>query len=101
LPPFFKGVEMAIEHAIVGLTTTATLLTVAASGGGKDGSTILIQNPAGGQVVYLGGAGVTSSVYGFILAVDANISLELNQDEALYGVVATSTQSVAVLRQGV
>ena len=92
---------MAIEHAIVGLTTTATLLTVAASGGGKDGSTILIQNPAGGQAVFLGGAGVTSASYGFKLAVDSNISIDLDQDEALYGVVASSTQSVAVLRQGV
>ena len=92
---------MAINHAIVSVGTTATLLTVAASGGGKDGSTILIQNPSGGQAVYIGGAGVTTSSYGFILAVNSNMSIELNQDEAVYGVVASSTQSVAVLRQGV
>ena len=92
---------MAINHALVSVGTTATLLTVAASGGGKDSSTILIQNPSGGQAVYLGGAGVTSSDYGYKLAVDSNISIELNQDEALYGVVAATTQSVAVLRQGV
>jgi hypothetical protein len=55
---------MAINHAIVSVGSTATLLTVAASGGGKDGSTILIQNPTGGQAVFLGGAGVTSSSYG-------------------------------------
>jgi hypothetical protein len=92
---------MVINHAIVSVGTTATLLTVAASGGGKDGSTILVQNPTGGVSVYLGGAGVTSSAYGYILAAGSNISIELNQDEALYGVVASSTQSVAVLRQGV
>ena len=92
---------MAINHAIVSVGSTATLLTVAASGGGKDGSTILIQNPTGGQAVYIGGAGVTTSSYGFILAVNSNMSIELNQDEAVYGVVASSTQSVAVLRQGV
>jgi hypothetical protein len=92
---------MAINHAIVSVGSTATLLTVAASGGGKDGSTILIQNPSGGQAVYIGGAGVTTSSYGFILAVNSNMSIELNQDEAVYGVVASSTQSVAVLRQGV
>ena len=92
---------MAINHAIVSVGSTATLLTVAASGGGKDGSTILIQNPSGGQAVYIGGAGVTTSSYGYILAVNSNISIELNQDEAVYGVVASSTQSVAVLRQGV
>ena len=92
---------MAINHAIVSVGSTATLLTVAASGGGKDGSTILIQNPSGGQAVYIGGAGVTTSSYGFILAVNSDMSIELNQDEAVYGVVASSTQSVAVLRQGV
>ena len=92
---------MAINHALVSVGTSATLLTVAASGGGKDGSTILVQNPSGGVSVYLGGAGVTSSSYGYILAANSNISIELNQDEALYGVVASSTQSVAVLRQGV
>ena len=92
---------MAINHAIVSVGSTATLLTVSASGGGKDGSTILIQNPSGGQAVYIGGAGVTTSSYGFILAVNSNMSIELNQDEAVYGVVASSTQSVAVLRQGV
>ena len=92
---------MAINHAIVSVGSTATLLTVAASGGDKDGSTILVQNPTGGQAVYIGGAGVTTSSYGFILAVNSNMSIELNQDEALYGVVASSTQSVAVLRQGV
>ena len=92
---------MAINHAIVSVGSTATLLTVAASGGGKDGSTILIQNPSGGQAVYIGGAGVTTSSYGFILAVNSNMSIELNQDEAVYGVVDSSTQSVAVLRQGV
>jgi hypothetical protein len=92
---------MAINHALVTVGTSATLLTVAASGGGKDGSTILVQNPSGGVSVYLGGAGVTSSSYGYILAANSNISIELNQDEALYGVVASSTQSVAVLRQGV
>jgi len=92
---------MAINHGIVSVGTTATLLTVAALGGGKDGSTILVQNPSGGVSVYLGGAGVTSSSYGYILAANSNISIELNQDEALYGVVASSTQSVAVLRQGV
>jgi len=92
---------MAIAHAIVSVGTTATLLTVATEGGGKDGSTILVQNPTGGQAVFLGGAGVTSSSYGYKLAIDSNISIELNQDEALYGVVASSTQSVAVLRQGV
>lgn len=92
---------MAINHALVSVGTIATLLTVAASGGGKSGSSILVQNPDGGQVVYLGGAGVTTSSYGYLLAVNSDISIDLSQDEALYGVVISTTQSVAVLRQGV
>jgi len=92
---------MAIAHGIVSVGTSATLLTVALEGGGKDGSTIFIQNPTGGQAVFLGGAGVTSSSYGYKLAIDSNIRIDLNQGEALYAVVASSTQSVAVLRQGV
>ncbi len=92
---------MGIAHGIISVGTSATLLTVAALGGGKDGSSILIQNPTTGQSVYLGGAGVTTASYGVILTVGSGIAIELNQDEALYGVVASTTQSVAVLRQGV
>ena len=92
---------MSIAHGIVSVGTSATLLTVAALGGGKDGSSILVQNPVGGATVYLGGAGVTTVSYGVILLAGVGIAIELNQDEALYGVVASSTQSVAVLRQGV
>jgi len=92
---------MAIRHAIVSVGTSATLLTVALEGGGKDGSTILVQNPTGGQAVFIGGSGVTTASYGYKLAIDSTITIELNQDEALYAVVAATTQSVAVLRQGV
>jgi len=92
---------MAIAHAIVSVGTSATLLTVALEGGGKDGSTILVQNPTGGQAVFIGGSGVTTASYGYKLAIDSTITIELNQDEALYAVVAATTQSVAVLRQGV
>ena len=91
---------MSISHGIVSVGTTATALN-ASLDGGKDGSTIFVQNPTGGQAVFLGGAGVTSSAYGYKLAIDSTLRIDLNQGEALYGVVASSTQSVAVLRQGV
>ena len=91
---------MAISHAIVSVTTAATALNDSLDGG-KDGSSVSVQNPTGGATVYIGGAGVTTASYGFLLAAGATFSAELNQGEALFGIVASSTQSVAVLRQGV
>lgn len=82
------------------VTTAATALN-ASLDGGKDGSTISVQNPTGGNTVYLGGAGVTSASYGVLLAAGVTFSIELNQGETLFGIVASSTQNVAVLRQGV
>jgi len=91
---------MAISHAIVSVTTSATALN-ASLDGGKDGSSVSVQNPTGGATVYIGGAGVTTASYGFLLTAGTTFSAELNQGEAIFGVVASSTQSVAVLRQGV
>ena len=89
---------MAVTHAIVSVGTTATKLT--SDYDGKDGQTINVQNPTGGATVYLGGEGVTSSSYGFLLAAGISFSIELQDDEKLYAVVASSTQNVNILRQG-
>ena len=89
---------MAVSHAIVSVGTTATKLT--SDYDGKDGQTINVQNPSGGATVYLGGEGVTSSSYGFILGAGISFSIELQDDEKLYAVVASSTQNVNILRQG-
>ena len=89
---------MAVSHAIVSVGTTATKLTSAYDG--KDGQTINVQNPAGGANVYLGGEGVTTSSYGFLLGAGISFSIELQDDEKLYAVVASSTQNVNILRQG-
>jgi len=91
---------VAISHGIVSVTTAATALN-ASLDGGKDGSTISVQNPTGGATVYIGGAGVTTASYGFVLLAGTTFTIELNQGETLFGIVASSTQSVAVLRQGV
>ena len=66
----------------------------------KDGQTINVQNPSAGATVYLGGEGVTTSSYGYALAGGTSFSVELQDDEKLYGVVASSTQNVNILRQG-
>jgi hypothetical protein len=91
---------MSISHGIVSVTTAATALN-ASLDGGKDGSTISIQNPTGGATVYIGGAGVTTASYGFLLTAGTTFTVELNQGETLFGIVASSTQNVAVFRQGV
>jgi hypothetical protein len=90
---------MAISHGIVSVTTAATLLSSASAG--RDGQTVLVQNPVGGADVKLGGAGVTTNSYGYILGGGTAFAIDLQAGEGLYGIVASSTQSVSVLRQGV
>jgi len=89
---------MAVSHQRVSVGTTATQLT--SDYDGKDGQTINVQNPAGGADVYLGGEGVTTTSYGFLLGAGISFSVELQDDEKLYAVVTTSTQTVNILRQG-
>lgn len=92
---------MAIKHGIVSVGTTATALNTADTSFGAQRATILIQNPTGGATVYIGGSGVTTSSYGYLLAASSELSIDILPDEVLYGVVSTSTQNVAVLKQGV
>jgi hypothetical protein len=89
---------MAVSHSRVSVGTTATKLT--SDFDGKDGQTINVQNPAGGADVFLGGEGVTTTDYGFLLGAGISFSVELQDDEKLYAVVASSTQTVNILRQG-
>jgi hypothetical protein len=90
---------MALTHGIVSVGVTATLLSAAVAG--RDGQTVLVQNPSGGASVYIGSTGVTTTSYGYLLAGGSVFEINLQDGEALYGVVASSTQSVAVIRQGV
>ena len=89
---------MAVSHARVTIGTTATLLS--ATNAGRDGQTMLVQNPTSGATVYLGGAGVTTTSYGYTLLAGTDMSIDLQNGESFYGVVASSTQTVNVLYQG-
>lgn len=89
---------MALSHERVSVGTTATLLSTTSVG--RSGQTVSVQNPSGGATVYLGGAGVTTTSYGYALAAGSDFSIELDFSEALYAVVASSTQTVNVIRQG-
>lgn len=89
---------MAITHEIVTVAATATVISTAAND--RDGHSVCVQNPSASTTVYIGGAGVTTSSYGVALAGGADISVDLLQGEILYGIVASSTQTVNVLRAG-
>lgn len=89
---------MALSHSRVSVGTTATILSTTAVG--RSGQTVSIQNPSGGATVFLGGAGVTTTAYGYALAAGTDFSIELEFDEAIFGVVSSSTQTVNVIRQG-
>lgn len=89
---------MAVTHQRVSVGTTATKLTL--DNDGKDGQTVNVQNPSGGVDVFIGGEGVTTTSYGYLLGAGLSLSIELDDDEKLYGVVTTGTQTVNILRQG-
>lgn len=96
---------MALEGAIVTVGTTATLLSGATFSDTINynyrGQSILVQNPSTTVTVYLGGTDVTSSVYGYRLLPNQSVSIDLYPGEQLYAAVASSTQTVSVIRTGV
>ena len=97
---------MAINGLSITVGTSATLLS--ATGGFTDqitynqnGQSLLVQNPSSSVTVYLGGANVTSSVYGHALAPGTSMTVDLSSGEHLYAAVASGTQLVNVIRKGV
>jgi hypothetical protein len=92
---------MALAHERISVGTAAT--KISSDFAGKDGQTLLIQNPSASVVVYLGGEGVTTTSYGYALGgvTVSDMSIDLQNGETLFAVVASSTLTVNVLRQGV
>lgn len=90
---------MAVSSAPVTVTTTATLLSAAETDGDARLS-LLLKVPTGGATVFLGGSGVTTAT-GFPAAAGEPYAFDLAPGDALYGIVAASTQAVNVLRTGV
>lgn len=89
---------MAVTHNIVTVGTTATVISSAAND--RDGHSVLIQNPSASTTVFIGGAGVTTASFGVALAGGSDMSIDLLQGEVVFGIVASSTQVVNVLRAG-
>lgn len=92
---------MAVTGAAVTVAVTATLLS-GADGDAIQGQSVMVTVPAAGQTVFLGGSGVTTAT-GYPVATGTSLPwpVALSVGEALYGIVAGTTQVVNVLRTGV
>lgn len=89
---------MAVDAAQVSVGTTETELTGAQTDTVAGQSLVAINK--GAASVFLGGTGVTTTT-GFELAAGESVNVDVNQGEKLFGIVATGTQTVHVLRIGV
>lgn len=87
---------MTIESTQVAVSTVAVVL---ASGGGN-GVRLNLANPAG-PTVYLGGGTAINSTTGYQLPGTASLALYIEAHETLYGLTASGTATVHVLRGGV
>jgi len=78
-------------------STSATRLT---PNGLHSGMDITIQNIHESAYVYLGGEGVTSSIYGYRVSPGAAFSIELPGQDALYAISTVNSSKVAILQTG-
>jgi hypothetical protein len=91
---------MAVVAASVTVATTATLLSASSETDHASGQSVMVKVPTGGATVYIGGSGVTSAA-GFPVAAGEATAFDLSPEDALYGITASGTQAVNVLRTGV
>lgn len=83
----------ALVTGRVTVATTATLIFTAPLAGN---SRVLIRNPTAVSV-YVGGSGVTTAT-GFEIAAGDSLGINLSYGDAIYGVVAASTQVVYTIQ---
>jgi len=89
---------MAVKSVAVTVPATAGGILLASSVSDRDGVRVRVQVPSGGQTVYLGGSDVTVA-NGYAVATGAEShELVLARGEALYGIVAATTQAVRVIK---
>jgi hypothetical protein len=94
-----------VNSAYFSVTTTAQIINTDTSvAAGAIGNTIIVKVPAGGITVYIGGSDVTADTTagtgGFPLAAGDSLAIQVAEGESVYARVASSTQSVNILRQG-
>jgi hypothetical protein len=84
------------RHSLITLTSSQpTRVSTRSPHSGED---ITIQNVDAEAVVYLGGEGVSSTNYGFILNPGAAWSVELPPKNEIYAISGTNETKVAVLK---
>lgn len=80
--------------------TVASTATLIASGGTRmSPDHVIISVPTGGSTVYLGDASVNTSTLGFPVVAGASFTWPM-AGESIYGIVASSTQTVNVAEVG-
>lgn len=88
-----------IAGYIVSVGTEPTEISYPEAIDSVPGQSIGIQNQSG-ATIYLGDENVTTSVYGWKLANNGELGIDLNHGEKLYAVVVSSTANVNVLITG-
>jgi hypothetical protein len=86
---------MAVVAAQVAVSTTATRLS---ADEGRDGTSLLVQAPAG-ATLFVGGSDVSSSA-GFPIPPGQTLSVDLPSFDELFGLLAAGTGTASVLRVG-
>lgn len=86
---------MSLESSSVTIGTTATVIAT-----GKTGASwVYLHAPTGGNTVYIGPSTVTTA-NGMELPKGALNEIWLAEADVLYGIVASSTQPLMVLKSG-
>jgi hypothetical protein len=88
---------MATVHQTFTLTTSGTAYEIvpALGGNGKD---VTIQNNNATANVFIGGAGVTTSDYGFKILPNAAIAFELDGTDSIWAVGSANSATVNIMR---
>lgn len=85
---------MAVTHRIIELNNTSAIaVSVEENHAGRD---ITIQNIDSTAYVYIGGAGVTTTNFGYRIAPNSAWSVELKREDVIYA-VSSGSSDVAVL----
>ncbi len=88
---------MAVKAAQVAVGTSATLLVAADTDRVSAGQRVTTYAPTG--QFYVGGPGVTTAT-GFLVPAGGSYSERLDPADTLYGIVASGTVTVHVIRAG-
>lgn len=94
--------QTGLNHDLITLTSTPTLLTVAEIDEVENARQLIIsiQNLDSEQYVYLGSSSVSSSSFGFMLDPGQIFTADLKTNEELYGVGDGDVAIIRLVRNG-